>query len=218
MARTAHRALAEGRITKRAALSYAAVLGVMGSFLLTIFVSWLAFLLSAVGFVAYVFIYGHFKRRSTLGTAVGSISGAIPPVVGYVAVTGQIDIAAALLFIILVFWQMPHFFAIAMYRLKDYKAAGLPVLPVQKGLYITKIQSFIYIVAYALSSLALSAFGFTGQVYFTVMVIVSILWLILAVRGFKTHENVQWARQFFLFSLLAITVQCILISLNAYLP
>ena len=218
MARTANRALAEGRITKRAALTYAAVLGALGGGLLITFVSWLAFLLSAVGFVAYVFIYGHFKRRSTLGTAIGSISGAIPPAVGYVAVSGHINIAAVLLFIILVFWQMPHFFAIAMYRLADYTAAGLPVLPIKKGLLTTKVQSIVYIFAYALASVSLSLLGYTGRSYLIVMIIVSALWLGQAIAGLRTPNTTAWAHQFFYASLAVITIQCLLIGLNAFLP
>lgn len=214
MARTAKRALVSGRITVRSALCFAVVLLVAGSLLLAAYVNWLSLVVALVGYVAYVAVYGYYKRRSTLGTAVGSISGAIPPVVGYVAVTNHIDTAAIILFIILVCWQMPHFFAIAMYRLKDYADAELPVLPVKKGFKNTKIQCLIYIVAYLVASLSLSFYGYTGIIYAVVMAVVSVLWLALAIKGLRVVDTTAWARKLFFFSLIAITLQCVLIGSN----
>lgn len=215
MARTANRAIADGRITGRQALVYAAVLGVLGFAILAVLTPPLAPALAVIGYLAYVFLYGYYKRRSTISTAVGSISGAIPPVVGYVAVTNQIDIAAVLLFMILVFWQMPHFFAIAIYRLKDYAAAGLPVLPVKEGIRATKIQMIIYIVGYSASSLALTAFDYTGSAYAFVMIVLCSGWLFVTIREPKSGDEAQWARKVFLVSLVAITLQCITIALDA---
>lgn len=218
MRRTARRPLVTGKITGRSALLFAAGLLVIGSFILGWFVNNFALLLALFGFVAYVAVYGYYKRRSTLGTAIGSVSGAVPPVVGYVAVGQHIDSAAICLFIILVCWQMPHFFAIAVYRLKDYTAAKLPVLPVKKGLNTTKIQCVLYILGYGLASLSLTLLGYTGKVYFVTMIIISLLWLILAIKGFKAISPGKWARQLFFFSLVAITLQSTLIAANAFLP
>ncbi len=214
MARTAKRALVSGRITVRSALLYTVMLLVTGSLLLTVYVNWLALVLALTGYVAYVAVYGYYKRRSTLGTAVGSISGAIPPVVGYVAVSNHVDAAAIILFIILVCWQMPHFFAIAMFRHKDYADAELPVLPVKKGFKNTKIQCLIYIVAYLVASLSLSFYGYTGIIYAVVMAVVSVLWLRLAIKGLRATDTTAWARKLFFFSLIAITLQCALIGSN----
>lgn len=215
MARTAKRALVSGRISGRAALVYAAVLGLLGCGILAAFTTPLALALAISGYIAYVFLYGYYKRRSTLSTAIGSISGAIPPVVGYTAVTNQIDTAAVLLFIILVSWQMPHFFAIAIYRLKDYAAASLPVLPVKKGVDATRTQMLLYIGAYALSSLALTAFGYTGYIYAFVMSVINIGWLIVALRKPAPGEEIPWAKKIFFVSLAAITLQCIAIVVDA---
>ena len=215
MARTAKRALVSGRISVRAAALFAMSLLLIGSLLLGVYVNFLALITALVGFLAYVAIYGYYKRRSTLGTAVGSISGAIPPVVGYVAVSHQLDTAAVILFIILVCWQMPHFFAIAMYRLRDYAAAELPVLPVKKGLTNTKIQSLVYIIGYGISSIALSGYGYTGQVYAITMTIICIAWLVLVINGFYVTDTAAWARKLFFFSLIAITLQSLLIGLNS---
>ena len=217
MSRTAKRALVSGQISVRSALVYAVVLLGIGCGLLGFYTNLLALSLALLGFVAYVAVYGYYKRRSTLGTAVGSISGAIPPVVGYVAVSNRVDTAAIILFIILVCWQMPHFFAIAMYRLRDYTAAELPVLPVKKGLLATKIQCLIYITGYGLASFALFLQGYTGIAYAVVMTIVSISWLAIAVRGFYVQDTEAWARKLFFTSLIAITLQSLLIGLNSVL-
>ena len=217
MARTAKRALVNGRISVRGASVYAAILLTIGSCLLFFYVNLLTLVLALMGYIAYVAIYGYYKRRSTLGTAVGSISGAIPPVVGYVAVSNHIDAAAVILFVILVCWQMPHFFAIAMYRLKDYASAELPVLPVKKGLLNTKIQCLIYITLYGGASLALTVKGYTGTVYAACMGIICVVWLGLSIQGFYTQNNEAWARKLFFFSLIAITIQCLLIGATALL-
>lgn len=88
-----------------------------------------------LGYVFYVFFYTMiYKRTSVYGTLVGSISGAVPPLVGYLAVTNYIDIEAVLLFVLFCLWQMPHSYAIAMFRLNDYRQAGIPVLPVIDGI------------------------------------------------------------------------------------
>src|SRR5208282_3822889 len=108
----------------------------------------LAVSVAFAAFFIYVVLYGFWKRRKTVATLVGSIAGAIPPVVGYVAVSNRLDVGAWILFSILVLWQMPHFFAIAMYRLEDYKAASVAVLPAVKGIYATKVQMLLYILAF----------------------------------------------------------------------
>lgn len=132
MVRTKKRALAHGLVPAGKAITYASLLGIIGFFILSLSTNFLTVALGTVAFFDYVVLYGISKRRTAYSTIVGSIAGAIPPAAGYTAVTNRLDGGAVLLFIILVFWQMPHFYAIAMYRYDDYKAAGLPVLPVKK--------------------------------------------------------------------------------------
>lgn len=215
MTRTAKRALVSGKIKVRSAIYFAVGLLFLGSMTLAFFTNLLTLLIALIGYVFYVYVYGYFKRRSTLGTAIGSISGAVPPVVGYVAVTGKIDAAAVILFLILVFWQMPHFFAIAIYRFKDYQSAGIPVLPVKKGLAATKIQILIYIIGFTFASLALTLFGYTSFYYAGLMLILCVIWLVIAAKGFKTPDNQVWARQLFLFSLIVIAAQSLAISVDS---
>ncbi|HEU5122168.1 MAG TPA: protoheme IX farnesyltransferase, partial [Candidatus Saccharimonadales bacterium] len=127
MARTKKRALVTGDITIPSAIIYAVTLAGGGFSLLVLYTNWLTAALGAFAMVFYVVLYGIAKRKTIFGTLVGAVPGAIPPVTGYVAVSNQLDGAALLLFLILVAWQMPHFYAISIYRRHDYDAAAIPV-------------------------------------------------------------------------------------------
>jgi len=148
---------------------------------------------------------------------VGSISGAAPVVAGYCAVTDRFDGAALILFLILVLWQMPHFYAIAMYRFDDYKNAGLPVLPVKKGWHATKVQIVVYIAAFVLAVGSLTAFGYAGYIFGIIMMLVGVAWLRQGIRGFTTDDNRQWARKLFFVSLLVILALSIMLSVGSRL-
>jgi protoheme IX farnesyltransferase len=214
MARTKNRALVKGEIPLRNALFFGMSLVTLGSVILGIFTNLLTLEVALTGFVVYVFIYTPLKTRTTHGTLIGSISGAIPPIVGYCAVTDRLDLGALLLFLIVSLWQMPHFFAIAMYRLSEYKAASIPVLPAVKGIYVTKVQMLIYTTAFLVTSVLPTVFGYTGYAYFTVAAFMGILWLILCIRGFTTKNDNLWARQMFKLSLFVITALSIMISID----
>lgn len=127
MERTRTRALVEGRISMRNAFLFGIVLLAIGSVLLYQ-VNALTLIAALVGFISYVFLYTPFKHKSGLALFVGAIAGATPPVVGYAASGGSLDMIAALLFILMYIWQLPHFIAIAMYRYSEYHAAGVPLL------------------------------------------------------------------------------------------
>lgn len=218
MARTSMRALAVGKISIRSALIYALVLGVLGFWTLATYTNWLTFWLGVLAYFMYTLVYGLAKRRSIHGTLVGSISGALPPVAGYTAVTGQIDLGAVLVFVIYVVWQMPHFYAIAIYRLKDYRSAGLPVWPVVKGIRSTKIQIAGYIIAFVLANILLTFYGYTGVIFILVILIAALRWLSLATKGFKVTNDIKWAKQGFRASLLVILVLDVMLSVGAILP
>lgn len=218
MARTKKRALVSGEISGRSALIYAAALGVAGFIVLGIFTNALTVLVGVIGIVDYVVLYGIGKRRSTLGTLIGSVSGATPLVAGYTAVTGRFDLEALLLFLILALWQMPHFYAIAMYRFKDYAAAALPVLPVKKGMRATKVHIVLYIFAFVLAVLAMTALGYTGYLFAVVMGVCGVAWLHLAWKGFETEDDRAWARRMFFLSLVIILVLSAALSVGALLP
>jgi heme o synthase len=218
MKRTKNRALAKGSINNRSALIFASTLGLFGIFILAIGASSSAAIGAAVGFIFYVVIYSIGKRRSVHGTVIGSVSGAVPPVVGYLAVTSSLDWAAIILFLILVVWQMPHFYAIAVRRAEDYKAANIPVLPLEKGFHVTKLHTIAYTFAFILCVPLLTLAGYTGRTYLIVGLLLALAWFVLAIKGLTVSNDRLWARQMFLFSLLILTSLSALISFNNVLP
>lgn len=218
MVRTKNRALVKGEISTLSALSYATLLGGLGFLILATLTNALTVGVGLMGLFFYVVVYGFWKRRSTLGTVLGSISGATPILAGYVAVTGKIDTGAVLIFLILVLWQMPHFYAIAMYRFNDYAAAGLPVLPVTKGAERTKLYILLYITAFIGAACLLTTYQFTGVTYLLVISTFGFMWLWEGAKGFKAKNNARWARDMFHFSLRVILIFSIMISVDALLP
>lgn len=218
MKRTKQRALVQGTVPVKNALVYAGVLLLAGSLLLGFGVNGLSLLVALFGYVTYVFAYGFAKRRSEHGTLVGAIPGAVPPVVGYVAVTGQLDAGAALLFVIMVCWQMPHFYAIAMYRRDEYAAAGIPVLTVTRGMRVARLQILVYVALFVVAICALSAYGYTGQTFLFGMATLGLIWLGFGVKGFAVPDEAAWARKMFKISLLILLSFCALLSLNAWVP
>jgi len=218
MERTQERELVLGSVSKHNALSFGILLGLIGFFTLYSFVNILTVLMAFVGFFSYVFLYTYAKRKSHWGTQVGSISGAMPIVVGYTAATNRLDMAALLLFLCMVLWQMPHFYSIAIRRIEDYRKAKIPVLPIAKGVRTTKISIVLYIFAYLVAVSSLTAFGYTGYIFEIVMMIVGIIWLIRSVQGFTTTDDIVWAKKTFLFSLVVLMTFSVMLALSPLLP
>jgi protoheme IX farnesyltransferase len=214
MDRTKKRALVTGKIRVMNAIRFAVVLGIIGFDILFFTTNLLTVLLGVIAVVFYVVIYGVAKRKSVHGTLVGSISGALPPVAGYTAVTGQIDIAAVALALIWVAWQMPHFFAIAMYRKKDYARAGIPVLPVVRGMLPAKKQIIFYVICFTIATSLMTFFGYTGKIYLVVIGLTSLGWLVLGIRGFRVEDDSRWARKMFFYSLAVMLILCLMLSIG----
>lgn len=207
MARTRGRVTVTGAMSPKAALAHGAFLGLLGFALLGTFTNVLATSLAAFGFVIYVGVYSlYMKRQSVYGTLVGSLSGAVPPVVGYCAVTGTFDAGAAILLTMFCLWQMPHSYAIGIFRFDDYQRAGIPVLPVANGVAAAKRQIIVYIALYALVVMLLPIGGFTGLGFMVVACSTSFWWLLMALRGYKQGIDLtRWAKQVFAFSIVSIT-------------
>ncbi|MGH7237865.1 MAG: protoheme IX farnesyltransferase, partial [Candidatus Saccharimonadales bacterium] len=202
----------------RSGLIYASVLAIAGFLVLAIFTNWLVFFIGLVGIIDYVILYGVAKRRSVHGTLVGCVSGATSIVAGYVAVRGHFDVGALLLFLIMVLWQMPHSFAIGIYRLKDYAAAGIPLLPVKYGVRRTKIQIALYCAAFVVASLLMTAYGYTGYIYLVVMAAVGLVWLYINLKGFRVADDQIWAKKSFLFSLMIIPIFSVMLVVGSLVP
>lgn len=216
MARTKKRAMVQGNISAQAALSYGAVLGVAGFFVLGFFANWLTAIVAAFGWFFYVVVYSIWKRRSVYSTIVGSISGAVPPVVGYTAVSGQIDAAAAILFSILVLWQMPHFYAIGIRRRKDYAKAGIPILPVKQSVRSAKVNILIYIVGFAAAMSLLTVYGYASNLYLAIVVLLGLWWLSAGIKGFSNKDDTSWAKRMFRISLVVITGWSLTVVIDSF--
>lgn len=215
MERTKKRALATGALSCKSALIFAACLGIFGVVVMSLTTNWLAVVTAAFGFFLYVGCYSLWKYHTTLATLVGSIAGAVPPVVGYVAVSNAIDAGAIVFFSILVLWQMPHFFAIAMYRQPEYEKASIPTLPSERGIAVTKRQMMLYIIAFLFACSLLFVFGYTGLGYAVVVSILGLSWLGLSLQGFRREDHVVWARSMFRFSLVVIMGLSAIVSFSA---
>lgn len=215
MERTKNRPLVQGQISSGISLGYGALLGMTGFLLLYSRTNLLATMVALAGFIVYVGLYSlYLKRKSIYGTLVGSLSGATPPVIGYCAVTDQFDGAAFILLLIFSLWQMPHSYAIAIFRLKDYQAADIPVLPVVKGIASAKKHIVFYIIAFALTTLMLTFGGYTGYRYFIVALLLSAYWLWLVISGYDKESDAVWSKRLFLFSILAITTLSVMMSID----
>jgi protoheme IX farnesyltransferase len=215
MARTKNRPLVRGTVSSRTALGWGVSCAVSGMALLALATNMMAVGLTAIGFFAYVVLYGHGKYLSLCGTPLGSIAGAIPPVVGYCAVTGSFDMEALLLFLTMICWQMPHFYSIAIYRLDEYAHTSFAILPIQKGTFITKIHMLAYIAAFLVAASSTVAASTASQ---WVILTGGGGWLWLCWRGFFCSDEKAWARQMFLFSLVLIGLLNALLVLLFVIP
>ncbi|WP_349914499.1 heme o synthase [Acinetobacter pittii] len=219
MQRTQNRALVKKTISPTVALIYALVLGIIGFSILWFGVNGYAFLFAMIGFIVYVGFYSLWTKRTSIHqTVIGSISGASPPVIGYTAVTHQFDVAALLLFLAYALWQMPHSWAIAIYRFDDYKNAGIPILPVARSIYRTKIECVIYILLFAAVLNGLYCFGYTNVFFLITFNALTAYWLYLSVIGFKAENDQLWAKRFFLYSVILITLLSLSFSFTYQSP
>ena len=190
MERTKNRVLVTGAVSGSNAILFATVLGIAGGSILYLNTNLLTLIIALTGLFVYVIVYSLWaKRYSIYGTLIGSISGSVPSVAGYCAGSNCIDLGAILLFLILSFWQMPHSYAIAIYRLSDYTRASIPVLPAIKGIVATKFHMLLYIIGFFITTTMLTVFHYTGFIYLVVVGSIAISWLFLAILGFSTNDN-----------------------------
>lgn len=217
MERTKKRGLVTGAINVRPALVCATVFVITGFALLVAYVNVLTALVGLVGLVDYVVLYGLAKRHGPYGTLVGSISGATPVMAGYTAATGQLDMTAWWLFAIMAAWQMPHFYAIAIYRAKDYAAARIPVLPLVRGVQRTRRSMVVYMLVYAGLVAGLALYIHAGMLYVALAVGSAAWWLSSGQVSWKTAKPEAWARQTFFRSLIVLLALSLGLALDGLL-
>lgn len=198
MVRTCHRALALRTIAVPTAASYAIALGVAGFGLLWVGSNGLTCMLAMLGLVIYAGIYTVWlKRRSHWATLIGSLSGAMPPVIGYCAVSGRFDATALLLVVVFCCWQMPHSHAITVMRREDFRAARLPLLSLPEA----HRQIHAYILAFLASTMVLGVVAQMNAGYFALMLGCCGYWMTLAASSARLTDPRSWARKVFGFSI-----------------
>jgi heme o synthase len=183
MARTATRPVPSGRVRPRSALAYGLVLAALSFLVLATTVNLLAAFLALGGFLGYVFVYTIWLKRSTpQNIVIGGAAGAVPPLVGWAAVTGGLDPAALYLFAIVFYWTPPHFWALSLLMKDEYARVGVPMMPVVHGEAETRRQIVLYTVLLSVLTLLPVVFGFFGAIYAAAAVLLGGVFLALAVR------------------------------------
>jgi protoheme IX farnesyltransferase len=171
------------------------------------------------GLTIYVGVYSlYLKRHSVYSALIGSLAGATPPLAGYCAVTGRFDLGAVTLLSIFSLWQMPHCYAIAVFRFDDYTAAAIPVLPVKRGTAAAKKHMVGYILAFMAATLMLTVGGYTGYSTLAVATGLGLSWLYMAWSGYQASDERLWAKKLFIFSILTIFILSFMMSIDFTAP
>jgi protoheme IX farnesyltransferase len=201
MTRTKDRPIPSGRLEPEVALWFGAGLAAMGLPLLDFLVNPATAFVGGFALLSYVLVYTPMKRFSPAAVWIGAIPGAAPPLMGWTAMTGALTAAAISVFLLMFVWQIPHFHAIAVFRMDEYRRAGLKVLPAEKGLPRTKVT----IVALLVLQLAVSAlpavFGLGGKPYMVAAAVLGLSYLAFGIAGLRPEAGARWARTLFFASL-----------------
>lgn len=200
MPRTRKRASANGEIPVRNLVVLAVIFGVVGLGILYMWVNTLVAWFGVAAYLDYTALYAWTKRTTPLSTLAGTPAGSLPLAAGYVAVTGRFDGTALLLALIMLAWQMAHFYAIGIYRLKDYKAGGMPVWPARYGVRNTQMWILVFIGMFILLAELLN------NPVFTATALAGLYWLYHGVKGVRSEKTEAWARGSFGVSLWVLLV------------
>ncbi len=217
MQRTAKRPLADGRLTNAEGLAFGLALSLISYYVLACFVNGLAALLSLAGIVYYVILYSLWLKKATVqNIVIGGGAGAIPPLVGYAAATGHLDWTAWILFAIIFMWTPPHFWALAIVRMKDYERAGVPMMPVVRGEMETRRQILIYTVELVIVTLLLPILDLAGNIYLISSLVLGgaliyAAWAVWKKGGNKVAWRMyKWSSTYLVFIFFAIMIDAVL--------
>lgn len=206
MKRTAWRPTARGELSDRQALLFSAALCALGSAILWFAVNPLTMWLTFATFVGYAVVYTVvLKPLTPQNIVIGGASGAMPPVLGWAAMTGSVDPEALILFLIIFLWTPPHFWALALYRVEDYRRAGLPMLPVTHGNEYTRLQILLYTLILFAACLMPFIYRMSGWLYLLAAIAVSVGFCGYAYALWRRYSD-QLARKTFRFSLIHLSV------------
>jgi protoheme IX farnesyltransferase len=206
MKRTAWRPTAKGELSDWQTLMFSAMLCGLGSWLLYVWVNPLTMWLTFATFVGYAIIYTIFLKPSTpQNIVIGGASGAMPPVLGWAAMTGDVGPEALILFLIIFLWTPPHFWALALYRVEDYRKSGLPMLPVTHGSEYTRLQILLYTGVLAAACMLPFVYGMSSWLYLAVAIGLSVGFCLYGFWLWRDYSDAL-ARRTFRFSLIHLSV------------
>jgi protoheme IX farnesyltransferase len=216
MARTFNRPVAKGKVSPEKALIFATVLTVVGYIVLELWVNRLTALLTLAGLLGYAVVYTMYLKRATpQNIVIGGLAGAIPPLLGWTAVTGEIHAHALLLVLIVFIWTPPHFWALAIHREKDYAKAEIPMLPVTHGIDFTKTSILLYTVLLCVVCLLPYLIGMTGLLYLIGSTLLNAGFLYYAWK-LKFTATEKTAMQTFKFSIIHLMVLFVVLLVDHY--
>jgi protoheme IX farnesyltransferase len=217
MRRTAWRPTAKGELSDLQALSFSAILCTAGSVLLYVWVNPLTMWLTFATFVGYAVIYTVILKPLTpQNIVIGGASGAMPPLLGWAAMTGEVGPEAMILFLIIFLWTPPHFWALALYRVEDYRKSGLPMLPVTHGSVFTRLQILLYTLVLFAACLLPFVYGMSSWLYLAAAVVLSVGFSRHAWKLLRNYSD-ELARKTFRFSLIHLSVLFAALLLDHYL-
>tara|TARA_R110002073_G_scaffold336589_1_gene536549 strand:- start:66503 stop:67402 length:900 start_codon:yes stop_codon:yes gene_type:complete len=218
MARTAKRPIVTGKINTRAAVTFAVMLAAMSMALLYFLVNPLTAWLTLFGFVGYAFIYTLYLKRATpQNIVIGGLAGAIPPLLGWTSVSGDIHPYALLLVLLIFVWTPPHFWALAIHRADEYAKAEIPMLPVTHGIPFTRDTVLYYTVLLFISSLLPYLTGMSGLIYLVTAVVLGLIFLVHAVR-LRFTDDPKLPMKTFGYSITYLFVIFAALLIDHYLP
>jgi protoheme IX farnesyltransferase len=216
MQRTAKRPLAAGRLASPEGLAFGLALCLVSYYILACMVNLTAALLSLAGIFYYVVFYSMLLKKATVqNIVIGGGAGAIPPMVGWAAATGHLSLAAWVLFLIIFMWTPPHFWALAIVRLRDYERAGVPMLPVVKGENAARVQILIYTVLLVATTMLLPIIHATGTIYLVAAGLLGLILIVAAWRVWKVPGNkvvwsmYRWSSMYLAFIFLALIIDAV---------
>ncbi len=215
MARTRNRPLPAGRMAPQVALAVGLVLAAVSIPALWFGVNPVTGLLGALALGSYVLVYTPMKTRSPAALLVGAVPGALPPLMGWTAVTGRVEVPGLVLFAILFLWQLPHFLAIATFRRDDYARAGMKVMPLVRTERAVRWHIVLYTLALVPISILLVPLHVAGMGYLVVATLLGAVFLAWSLAGFRPAAGNVWARKLFVVSLVYLTGLFAALMLNA---
>ncbi|WP_133130724.1 heme o synthase [Legionella yabuuchiae] len=217
MARTRKRPIAHGRLSEKQGLWFALVLGTSGLIILSLFVNTLTAVLTFITLIGYAGIYtGYLKRATPQNIVIGGLAGAAPPLLGWTAVTNQLDPQALLLVLIIFTWTPPHFWALAIYRFEDYKDAEIPMLPVTHGIRFTKLNVLLYTILLMVVTCLPYIVKMSGWLYLTGALVLGGRFLYWAILLYRTTKPVI-AMRTFRYSIIYLMLLFIFLLLDHYI-